>query len=162
MTYAATATQTAAHLARRIFSKEERSAWARQGAQALHQRYNAQETTQKARESFLNRFYYLVDPQWQLLPHVRAIRVEAAKRAYFTELAITRWKKQQSEHDSTRAATSDERYACSACCKEAGQSFPQGRSGRLCGWHKLLLKQAMYNDIATYGGGDEVDSLASA
>src|SRR5581483_7279252 len=46
------------------------------------------ETTKKAGAAFANRFEREVDPEGVLAPAERARRAEAARRAYFTELAL--------------------------------------------------------------------------
>jgi len=45
-------------------------------------------TTRNAREAFASRFEREVDPDGVLAPAERARRVEAARRAYFTALAL--------------------------------------------------------------------------
>lgn len=59
----------------------------RLGAFALHAKYDARETTKKAREVFMSRWDQEVDPNNVLEPTERQRRAEAAKRAYFARLA---------------------------------------------------------------------------
>ncbi len=61
---------------------------ARAAAYALHARTDPRETTRAARHPFLARFEREVDPDG-LLPHSeRSRRAEAARKAYFTALAL--------------------------------------------------------------------------
>jgi hypothetical protein len=57
------------------------------GAYRLHSKYDPKETTAKARESFLSRFEREVDPEGVLPEAERLRRAEAARRAYFSQLA---------------------------------------------------------------------------
>jgi hypothetical protein len=68
----------------------ERSARARMGAYAQQAQHDTREMTQKARETFLSRFEREVDPDGVLLPAERARRAEAARKAYFAGLTLTR------------------------------------------------------------------------
>lgn len=67
---------------------QERVLRARLGAYRLHAVHDPKETTMKAREAFAARFEHQVDPQGELPPAERARRAEAARRTYFTELAL--------------------------------------------------------------------------
>ena len=67
---------------------EQRTLRARLGAHMLHATHDPKETTAKARATFLGRFEDQVDPGKTLPPAERARRAEAAKRAYFTRLAL--------------------------------------------------------------------------
>lgn len=67
---------------------EQRRLRARVGAYAQHAKYDTRETTAKARQIFLERFERQVDPDARLDPRERARRAEAARRAYFTSLAL--------------------------------------------------------------------------
>ena len=67
---------------------QERVLRARLGAYRLHAVHDPKETTRKAREAFAARFERQVDPNGVLPPAERARRTEAARRAYFTELAL--------------------------------------------------------------------------
>jgi hypothetical protein len=66
----------------------ERSLRARIGAYSLHAQRDARETTSAARAAFLSRFERDVDPDGVLAPDERARRAEAARKAYFTRLAL--------------------------------------------------------------------------
>ena len=66
----------------------QRSLRGRIGAYALHARRDARETTRIAREKFLERFEREVDPAGELPTEERRRRAEAARRAYFTRLAL--------------------------------------------------------------------------
>jgi hypothetical protein len=67
---------------------EQRVLRARLGAYRLHATHDPKETTKKAREAFASRFERQVDPDGVLAPIERARRAEAARRAYFTRLAL--------------------------------------------------------------------------
>lgn len=58
------------------------------GAYRLHATHDPRETTKKARAAFATRFEREVDPNLVLDPGERARRAEAARRAYFTDLAL--------------------------------------------------------------------------
>lgn len=66
----------------------ERSSRARLAAYAMHAKYDATGTTAAARSAFLDRFEREVDPAGTLSGPERLRRAEAAKRAYFTRLAL--------------------------------------------------------------------------
>ncbi len=71
-------------------SKERLSDYALRGkigAYRLHATHDAKETTQKARETFLERFEREVDPNHELPEEERAKRARAARKAYFANLA---------------------------------------------------------------------------
>lgn len=51
--------------------------------------------TEPARRSFLARFDREVDPEGKLPEHERALRAEAARRAYYAQLALKRYQKRQ-------------------------------------------------------------------
>jgi len=57
-------------------------------AYRLHATHDPKETTKKARAAFESRFEREVDPGMVLPPAERARRADAARRAYFTELAL--------------------------------------------------------------------------
>jgi hypothetical protein len=57
-------------------------------AYRLHATHDPKETTRKARDAFAARFEREVDPDGLLAPAERARRAEAARRAYFTGLAL--------------------------------------------------------------------------
>lgn len=67
---------------------EQRVLRARLGAYRLHATHDPTETTKKARAAFAARFEREVDPEKLLAPGERARRAEAARRAYFTRLAL--------------------------------------------------------------------------
>lgn len=67
---------------------EQRVLRSRLGAYRLHATHDPKETTKKAREAFAGRFEREVDPDRVLAPAERARRADAAKRAYFTRLAL--------------------------------------------------------------------------
>ena len=58
------------------------------GAYALHATHDARETTKAARNAFMARFERQVDPDGRLPPAERHRRAEAAKKAYFSGLAL--------------------------------------------------------------------------
>ena len=63
-------------------------AWSgRIGAYRLHATHDPKETTKAAREAFMARFEREVDPDGTLAPEERARRAEAARKAYFAQLA---------------------------------------------------------------------------
>lgn len=72
-----------------MLSPAERSLRARIGAYAQHAQHDPRETTHVARATFLARFEQLVDPEGSLAPDERARRAGAARRAYFTRLALS-------------------------------------------------------------------------
>lgn len=61
---------------------------ARAAAFALHARTDPRETTRPARHAFLARFEREVDPDGVLPESERWRRAEAARKAYFTALAL--------------------------------------------------------------------------
>ena len=60
---------------------------ARMAAYRLHSRYDSRELTEAARRTFDQRFEREVDPDGVLPPAERRRRAEAARQAYFTDLA---------------------------------------------------------------------------
>ena len=66
----------------------EASLRGRIGAYALHATHDPRETTSAARAAFLRSFEELVDPNRELSERERQRRAEAARRAYFTRLAL--------------------------------------------------------------------------
>jgi hypothetical protein len=72
----------------RSLTPEQRVLRSRMGACRLHATHDPKETTKKARAAFATRFEREVDPNLVLDPAERARRAEAARRAYFTELAL--------------------------------------------------------------------------
>ena len=69
-------------------SPHEAALRGRIGAYSLHARYDARETTRRARESFLSRFLDEVDPERILPEPERLRRAQAARKAYFAKLAL--------------------------------------------------------------------------
>jgi hypothetical protein len=65
---------------------KERSLRSRIGAFTVHAR--GRTNTAPARARFLARFEEEVDPDRQLDPETRAVRADAARRAYFARLAL--------------------------------------------------------------------------
>ncbi len=72
----------------RELTPEERSLRARIAAYTLHATHDPRVTTQAARDAFLARFEREVDPHSQLPAAERRRRAEAAKKAYFSRLAL--------------------------------------------------------------------------
>ncbi len=65
-----------------------RSLAARAAAYALHSKHDSRDLTANARAAFADRFTKQVDPD-NLLPEAERLRrAEAAKKAYFTALAL--------------------------------------------------------------------------
>jgi hypothetical protein len=60
----------------------------RLGAYTLHATHDPRETTAAARATFLERFIDEVDPNRELPEAERNRRAEAARKAYFTRLAL--------------------------------------------------------------------------
>ena len=69
-------------------SPQERSMRARIAAYTLHSRTDGRELTTPARQAFLDRFERDVDPSGSLSPAERSKRAAAARKAYFTKLAL--------------------------------------------------------------------------
>jgi hypothetical protein len=67
---------------------EQRVLRARVGAYAMHAKHDARETTARGRAAFLARFDRVVDPDGLLSQEERSRRADAARRAYFTKLAL--------------------------------------------------------------------------
>lgn len=66
----------------------DRSAIARLGAHSVHAKYDSRELTAKGRAKFLSRFEDEVDPDRTLSEADRMQRATAARRAYFSRLAL--------------------------------------------------------------------------
>lgn len=64
-----------------------RSLIGRIGAYALHASHDPKKTTRKARQKFMGRFEFEVDPDGVLEPSERARRALYAKKLYFAQLA---------------------------------------------------------------------------
>jgi hypothetical protein len=75
---------------------EQRVLRARIGAYAMHAKHDAHETTSAGRRAFLGRFEQEVDPERVLSDEDRAGRAAAARRAYFTKLALASSRARQS------------------------------------------------------------------
>ena len=73
---------------RKGLTPEQRVLRSRLAAYQLHATHDPKETTKKAREAFAARFEREVDPDGLLGPDERARRADAARRAYFTRLAL--------------------------------------------------------------------------
>jgi hypothetical protein len=69
-------------------SSEQRSQRARIGAYAQHARHDVRETTQTARDKFLQRFVDAVDPTRELPEPERQRRAAAALREHMARLAL--------------------------------------------------------------------------
>lgn len=65
----------------------ERSLRARIGAYRMHALHDPKETTRAARDAFWLRFVHEVDPHGRLSERERVRRADAARRAYFAQLA---------------------------------------------------------------------------
>jgi hypothetical protein len=61
---------------------------ARLGAYSQHAQHDVRKTTAAGRKAFLARFETQVDPEGTLPPEERARRALAARKAYFTQLAL--------------------------------------------------------------------------
>ena len=66
----------------------ERSLRARLAAHALHAQYDSRELTRPGRDKFEQRFIDEVDPERMLPEAERQRRVDHARKAYFTRLAM--------------------------------------------------------------------------
>ena len=69
------------------YDPQEMARRGRIGAYRLHATHDLRETTKAARAAFLARFEREVDPDGTLAPEERARRAEAARKAYFAQLA---------------------------------------------------------------------------
>ena len=69
------------------YDPQEMARRGRIGAYSLHATHDPKETTKAAREAFMARFEREVDPDGTLSPEERARRAEAARKAYFAQLA---------------------------------------------------------------------------
>lgn len=69
-------------------SAAQRTLRARMAAYTLHATHDSRLTTRAAREAFMARFERQVDPDGQLPLSERTRRAEAAKKAYFSRLAL--------------------------------------------------------------------------
>lgn len=85
-------------------SPQERSMRARIAAYTLHSKSDGRELTGRARQAFLDRFERAVDPSGTLPPAERCRRAAAARKAYFTSLALksSRARKQNGKQRGSR------------------------------------------------------------
>ena len=70
------------------FTPAERSLRSRIAAYTMHATHDPRETTTAARDAFLARFERDVDPDSRLPVTERMRRAEAARKAYFSRLAL--------------------------------------------------------------------------
>jgi hypothetical protein len=69
-------------------SPQERSMRARVAAYTLHSKVDGRQITSQARQAFMDRFERAVDPKSLLPVAERCRRASAARKAYFTALAL--------------------------------------------------------------------------
>ncbi len=81
---------------------EERTLRARMAAYTLHAKRDARETTAAARAAFLDRFDRMVDPEGTLPAAERQRRAAAARKAYFTGLALRSAQARRSKRGAPR------------------------------------------------------------
>jgi hypothetical protein len=74
-------------LRRESLTHSERAQRGRIGAYVMHAHHDARSTTAAARQAFGQRFLDLVDPERSLPEPERLRRAEAARKAYFVQLA---------------------------------------------------------------------------
>ena len=94
----------------------ERALRARMAAYTLHAKRDARETTSAARAAFLDRFDRMVDPDGTLSDTERQRRAAAARKAYFTRLALRSAQARRASAAGSSAQTSRRR----AGTKETG------------------------------------------
>ena len=94
----------------------ERALRARMAAYTLHAKRDARETTAAARAAFLDRFDRMVDPEGALPEAERQRRAAAARKAYFTRLALRSAQARRARAAGSSAQTSRSR----AGTKETG------------------------------------------
>ena len=87
----------------------ERALRARMAAYTLHAKRDARETTAAARAAFLDRFDRMVDPEGTLPEAERQRRAAAARKAYFTGLALRSAQARRSRAQSAGRQTSRRR-----------------------------------------------------
>lgn len=92
-----------------MLSPQEAALRGRIGAYALHAKYDARVTTQKARETFLSRFLDEVDPDRTLPEEERLRRAAYAKKVYFARLALAsaRKRSKNAKHTPRRVVWRD-------------------------------------------------------
>lgn len=89
---------------------EQRSLQARVAAYTLHSRVDSRAHSQPARDAFMARFDREVDPHNLLSEPERRRRAEAAKKAYFTGLALKSSCARQRGSDRPDLVPRQERY----------------------------------------------------
>lgn len=87
-----------------MLSPEEASQRGRIGALVLHSRYDAKQTTAKARQTFLSSFEHQVDPGGLLSPEERQRRAGYARKAHFARLALASAKARRAKSAEREAA----------------------------------------------------------
>ena len=80
------------------YDPKEMARRGRIGAYRLHATHSPKETTKAARGAFMARFEREVDPDGTLTPKERARRAEAARKAYFAQLAHKSAKARRRRH----------------------------------------------------------------
>lgn len=100
---------------------------ARLGALAQQAAYDTRATTAAARKAALDRFARQVDPEGQLAPAERERRALAAKRAYFTRLAIKSAEVRAARAGALRCAAGPLARQCPSA-GAMGPSQPQPRN----------------------------------
>ena len=80
------------------YDPQEMARRGRIGAYRLHATHSPNETTKAAREAFMARFEREVDPDGTLAPEERTRRAEAARKAYFAQLAHKSAKARRRRH----------------------------------------------------------------
>ncbi len=91
----------------------ERALRARMAAYSLHAKRDARETTAAARAAFLDRFDRMVDPDGTLPEAERQRRAAAARKAYFTGLALRSAQARRSRAGGSSPQTSRRRAGTS-------------------------------------------------
>ena len=88
-----------------LFNSQLASARGKIGAYRLHATHDPKETTKAARAAFLSRFETEVDPNGTLSPKERSRRAEAARKAYFAQLAYRSAKARRSQAGKGKGGT---------------------------------------------------------
>ena len=83
-------------------SPQERTMRARIAAYSLHAKVDGREITSNARRAFLDRFEKSVDPNGTLPVAERCRRATAARKAYFTALALQSAKSRKQHREVQR------------------------------------------------------------
>jgi hypothetical protein len=96
-----------------LMTPAERSLRSRMAAYRLHASHDPKDTTRAARAAFLSRFEREVDPDATLTPTERSRRAEAARKAYFTKLAIQSARARRNARRSLSFARRTEADQCS-------------------------------------------------